>query len=236
MVPEALKMKAFEGQFFDICGDRLFLDFFDTPIARNAIFWGREGTQIALFLVRFLKVLWGRLLEHDFERFLTDFGGTLGVILVVWEGPGNTVDFQWISGRPAGPPKTWAGHGWRVITRILGPVTAIQDRWSAVCNCWITCNCWTDDSRPQLLNSWLQIAKPPSQPEAPLTEGSADIYIYIYIDIYVNIYIYINSLRRHLVYIYIYFYTSVNLRMSILRAKWTEWNHAERSRSRDCFL
>ena len=47
---------------------------FDTPLIRNPIFWGREGTHIASFLVTFLRVLSGRPLEHGFLRFWAILG------------------------------------------------------------------------------------------------------------------------------------------------------------------
>ena len=56
---------------FLVTGDFLI---FDTPIARNPIFWGREGTQNASFLVTFLRVLSGRPLEHDCWRFWAILG------------------------------------------------------------------------------------------------------------------------------------------------------------------
>ena len=52
---------------------------FATPTVRNLDFWGLEGTQIASFLVTFLRVLSGRPLEHDFSGFWAILGSE-------WEG------------------------------------------------------------------------------------------------------------------------------------------------------
>ena len=71
-----------------------------------------------------------------------------GFLKLVFSGLGTIAEFQWNSGPPKGPPKSWVGQGLGAITRILGPSNSLTA---------ITCNCWTDDSRPQLLNSWLQL-------------------------------------------------------------------------------
>ena len=52
--------------------------------------------------------------------------GTLGDILVVWKGPGTTVEFQWISGPPRSHPNPEPGRGGRWIRKFLGPSNRSQ--------------------------------------------------------------------------------------------------------------
>ena len=76
-----------------------------------------EGCSVS-YKVGFVTI-WEGFGSH-FQRLL----GTLGDILVVWKGSETTVDCQWISGPPEGPPKSNIGHELTVFIGFLGPTNS----------------------------------------------------------------------------------------------------------------
>ena len=123
----------------------------------------------------FLMIFDGFWVTH-FGTILEPFGGLWGPFswfLGVLKMHRNFIEFQGAL-REHQNPVSGTGGWW--LQDFWGPVTAIQDRWSAVCNCWTTCNCWTDDGKPQLLNSWLQLQLSIPAAVCPWQAGAGGFY------------------------------------------------------------